>query len=150
MKESDIYSLRYYVKFQVSSFHTVGVTLWTKRPLWINKGHLLKYEVEIYAFYALHFYTVSSIYLQSFLLIPVVVSELCSRQNSKCQVEQIAITPKLGKANLRFLITALLLNEIYLHVPTKFHVDTPGSLGVTSGYVGLTKCTVTPQKGHYL
>jgi hypothetical protein len=35
--------------------------------------------------------------------------------------EQRKITPKLGKAELWFLCTAHLLNEIYL--PTKFHVD---------------------------
>jgi hypothetical protein len=33
-----------------------------------------------------------------------------------------AITPKLGKAELQFLCTAYLPNEIY--IPAKFHVDT--------------------------
>jgi hypothetical protein len=41
---------------------------------------------------------------------------------TKFKNEQRAITPKLGKAELRFFCTALLSNEINL--PTKFHVDT--------------------------
>jgi hypothetical protein len=49
------------------------------------------------------------------------VSELCHRQSSKFKNEQRAITPKVGKAKLRFFYTALLFNEINL--PTKFHVD---------------------------
>jgi len=65
-------------------------------------------------FDALNFYSMRPIYLLSFSLIPVVVSELCPGQRSKCKNEQRAITPKLGKAELWFLITALLLNKIYL------------------------------------
>ena len=38
------------------------------------------------------------IYLQFFLLISPVVSEICHRQSSKCKMEQGALTPKLGKA----------------------------------------------------
>jgi len=44
------------------------------------------------------------------------------RQYSKGKNEQRAITPKLGKAELCFLCTVLLFNEIYL--PTKILVDT--------------------------
>jgi hypothetical protein len=73
-------------------------------------------------------------YLQSFMLIPLIVLELCPRQSSKCKNKQRAIIQKLGKADLWFLCTAHLLNEIYLH--TKFHVDTsysfptPGKLSL--------------------
>jgi hypothetical protein len=38
-----------------------------------------------------------SIYLQSFMLISLIISEKCSGQSSKCQNEQRALTPKLGK-----------------------------------------------------
>ena len=67
--------------------------------------------------YALHVYLVTYIYLQSFLFIPLVVLELCHRLSLNCKIEQWAMTPKLGMVELRFLCTALLLNEIYL--PTK-------------------------------
>jgi hypothetical protein len=63
-----------------------------------------------------------SIYLQSFMLIPLILLELCPGQSSKCKNKQRGIIQKIGKAELRFLCTAHLLNEIYL--PTKFHVDT--------------------------
>jgi len=63
-------------------------------------------------FYALHFYTIRSIYMyiHIFLLIHVVVSKLCIGQSSKCTNEHMSITPKLGKANIRFLYNARLLN----------------------------------------
>jgi len=77
-----------------------------------------------------HFYSVRSIYLQSFLLISLVVSELCPGQSSKCKNEQKAIIPELGKADLWFLCTALPLNDIYL--PTTFLVDTFCSFRVIS------------------
>ena len=52
-------------------------------------------------------------------------------KSSKCKNEKKkAITSKLGKAELRFLCTALLLNEIYL--PTKFLVETSCSFRVMS------------------
>jgi len=70
----------------------------------------------------MHFYLIRSIYLHSFLLIPYVVLELCPGQSSKCKNEQRATTPKLGKAELWFRCTTLLLNEIYQ--PTKCLVDT--------------------------
>jgi hypothetical protein len=63
-----------------------------------------------------------SIYLQSFMLIPLIVLELCAGQSSKCKNKQRAMIQKLGQAELRFLRTAHLLNEIY--PSTKFHVDT--------------------------
>jgi hypothetical protein len=62
-----------------------------------------------------------SINLQSFLLIPLMVSELCPRQSSKCKNEHGAITTKFGNAEFKFLYTAHVPIEIYL--PTKFHVD---------------------------
>jgi hypothetical protein len=52
-----------------------------------------------------------SIYLQSFMLISLIVIRVTSRTNN----EQRAITPKLGKAELRFLCTALLFDETCLH-----------------------------------
>ena len=59
-----------------------------------------------------------SIYLHSFLLIPLVVSDLCPRQSAKCKKEQRAITPKIGKAELQFFCTALLLNkrDTYIYI----------------------------------
>jgi len=62
----------------------------------------------------LHFYSVRYIYLQSFLLIPCVVSQLCPGQCSKCKNEQKAIIKIFSKEELQFLCNALLLNEIYL------------------------------------
>ena len=58
------------------------------------------------------------VYLQSFLLISVVVSELCLKQSLKCKNEQRTITPKLDKPELQFVCTVHLLNEIDL--PTQF------------------------------
>jgi hypothetical protein len=71
-----------------------------------------------------------SIYLQSLILIPLIVLELCPAQSSKSTNKQRAIIQNLGKEELRFLCTAILLNEIYL--PTKFHVDTSYSFRVMS------------------
>jgi hypothetical protein len=59
-----------------------------------------------------------SIYLQSFMLIPHIVLELCPWKSSKCKNKQRAIIKKLGKTALRFLCIAHLLNEIDL--PTSF------------------------------
>jgi hypothetical protein len=69
-------------------------------------------------------------YLQSFLLIPLMVSELCSRHSSKFKNEQRAITTKFGKAQSKFLCIAHLPIEIYQ--PTKFHVDISYSFRVMS------------------
>jgi hypothetical protein len=54
------------------------------------------------------------------MLISFIVLELCPGQSSKSTNKQRAIIQAIGKAELRFLCTAHLLNEIYL--PTKFHV----------------------------
>jgi hypothetical protein len=54
------------------------------------------------------------------MLITLIVLELCPRQSSKSKNEQRAIIQKLGIAELQFLSTANLLNEIYLSA--KFHV----------------------------
>jgi len=70
------------------------------------------------------------IYIQSFVLISLVILELCSRQCSKCKTLTKVNNSKLGKAELCFLFIVLLLNEIYL--PTKFLVDTSCSLRVMS------------------
>jgi hypothetical protein len=75
-------------------------------------------------------YSMRSIYPQRFILIALSVLELCPGQSSKCTNKHRAIIQKLGKAELRFLCTTHLLNEIYL--PTKFHVDTSYSFRVMS------------------
>lgn len=56
------------------------------------------------------------IYLQIFLLIPVLVSELRSEHTLKLNFknEQQTITINQGNAELRLLCTAHLLNEMYL------------------------------------
>jgi hypothetical protein len=72
------------------------------------------------------------IYLQSYMLISLIsyTLEFCPGQSSKCKNKQRAIIQKLGTAELRFLCTANLLNEIYLSA--KFHVDNSYSLRVNS------------------
>jgi hypothetical protein len=62
------------------------------------------------------------IYLQSFMLISLIILEICPGQSSKCQNKQMAITPKLDKAVFRFFSIAAFYNEIYIYLPTKFHV----------------------------
>jgi hypothetical protein len=61
------------------------------------------------------------------MLISLRVLEFCSGQSSKWKIEQRVITQKSGRAELRFLYTAHLPNEIYQ--ATKFHVDTSCCLG---------------------
>ena len=63
-----------------------------------------------------------SIYLWSFSLIQISVFKLCSGQELSIKKIQMTITQKLWEQELRFLRTALLLNEIYL--PIKFQLDT--------------------------
>jgi hypothetical protein len=46
--------------------------------------------------------------------VSLLVSELCTKQSSKCKNEQRAITPKLGEAELWFFCNALLFNEFML------------------------------------
>jgi hypothetical protein len=60
------------------------------------------------------------IYLQSFMLIPVMVFEFYLWQSLKCKNEQL-ITPSICKAELWFLYTAHLPYKIYQL--TKFHVE---------------------------
>jgi len=73
------------------------------------------------------------IYLHSFLLIPLVVSDLCLKQSAKCKKEQRAITPKIGKAELQFFCTALLLNKRDTYnIHTKLLVHTTCSFKVMS------------------
>jgi hypothetical protein len=59
--------------------------------------------------YELHFYSVRSIFLQTFILIPFIVLKLFPKQISKCKKELRAITSTLIKGGLRFLCTSLLL-----------------------------------------
>ena len=65
--------------------------------------------------------------MQSFFLKPVVVSLLCLGRSSNVN-KQRAITQKLGNAELRFLCTALLLNEI--NIPAEFLFYISCSFGV--------------------
>ena len=86
----------------------------------MNKEQYLQNKArQRYDSYVLHFYSIRSIYLQSFMLIPLVVSEGCPGQSSS-KNDKMAITPKLARAELQILCIALLLNKISL--PTKFHV----------------------------
>jgi hypothetical protein len=86
-----------------------------------TKGNNSKIRQDSYCSSALYFHPMRSIYLQSFMLICLIVLELCPGQSSKCKNKQKAIILKLGKVELLFFCTAHLLNEIYL--PTKFYVD---------------------------
>ena len=70
-----------------------------------------------------------SIHPQNFITITSTVLEICSGQNSSMKImlrikfkyenKQRAMTKKLSKKELRFMCTALHLDEIY--PPTKFH-----------------------------
>jgi len=68
--------------------------------------------------------------IQSFLLVPLVVSEFISGQSSKCKNIQRAITLQYDNVEVRFLSNALLLNEMY--IPTKFLVVISCSFRVMS------------------
>jgi len=57
------------------------------------------------------------------MLISFAVLVMFSGQSSKSRIKR-AVPPKFDKAELRFFSTALLLNEIYMYLPTKFEVDT--------------------------
>jgi hypothetical protein len=97
----------------------------------MNKGQLFQNKAgQSYGSLTMHFYSMRSIYLQSFMLISLILLELCPGQSSKCKNKQRVIIQKIGMAELRFLCTAHLLNEIYL--PTKFHVDNYYSFRVMS------------------
>jgi hypothetical protein len=92
---------------------------------------------------ALHFYLMRSFYQQNFMLISLIVLELCPGQSLKCKNEQMAIIPKLGKAELRLFRIALLLNEIYLS--TIFLVDTSQSYVPDNFTVKNWKRAITPK-----
>ena len=99
--------------------------------------------------YALHFYSVRYVYLQSFKLIIFKVLMFCPGQSSNCKHKQRVLTLKLGNLGLRFLCNVLLLSESYL--PTKFQVDTFSSSKIISRSPS-SKCetlqgTITPKLG---
>jgi hypothetical protein len=80
----------------------------------MNKGQNLQNKTrKSYVSCALHIYRMRSIYIQSVLFISMIILALCP-DNVQCQNEQRAINPKSDKAELQFLCTAHLLNEIYL------------------------------------
>jgi len=91
--------------------------------------------VDGYGSCAVHFHSLRFIYLLSFMLIYVVVTEICSTQNSTMKHLQRAITLKLGSGGLYFFS----LTEIYTSMT--FHVQicnilwdiTPTSLWRTDG-----------------
>jgi len=87
-----------------------------------------------------------SICLQSSWYVPLVVSDLCTGRSSKCTNKR-AKPLKLGKAKLRFLSTVLLLNEIYLHVPTNVQVITSCSFQVLSRKNSKCKKTLLKTQG---
>jgi hypothetical protein len=64
------------------------------------------------------------------MMISLIVLESCPGQSSKCKNKQRAIIKKIGKAELRFVCTAQLFNEIYL--PTQFNDDISYSFRVSS------------------
>ena len=73
-----------------------------------------------------------SIHQQNFITIAFIVLEICIRQNlgmkkKKKKKKQRAITQKLSKQELRFMCTALPLDEIY--PPKKFHNHSNYSFG---------------------
>ena len=70
-----------------------------------------------------------SIHPENFITIAFIVLEICTRQNlsMKKKKKQRAITQRLSKQELRFMCTALPLDEIY--PPTKFHNHSNYSFG---------------------
>jgi len=86
--------------------------------------------MQSYGSCTLRFYSMRYINIQSFLLVPLAVSELISGQSSKCKNIQRAITLQYDNVEVRFLSNALLLNEMY--IPTKFLVDISCSFRVMS------------------
>jgi hypothetical protein len=69
-------------------------------------------------FFVLHFYSMRSFNLQSFLLIPLMVSELCPGQSSKCKKRTKGNKYKIskfGNAEFLFLSTSIYpLRSIYI------------------------------------
>ena len=69
-----------------------------------------------------------SIHPQNFITIACIGLEICTGQNlSMKKKKQRDITQRLGKQELRFMCTALPLDEMYL--PTKFHNHSRHSIG---------------------
>ena len=69
-----------------------------------------------------------SIYPQNFITIACIVLEICTGQNLSMKKKiQRAITQRLREQELRFMCTALNLDEIY--PPTKFHNHSKYSFG---------------------
>jgi hypothetical protein len=85
-EESIIYALLQYeiylpVKFQHCWCYIVD-------SMKITKGmHSKEAEIILAFIYSLHFYAIKSIYLQSFLLKSLVLSDFCPRQSSECKNE---------------------------------------------------------------
>ena len=80
-------------------------------------------------------FLLNEIYIPTkFLVDTSCTCRVMSRTNSMCKNEQRVITPKYSNAELQFLCSALLLNEIYLStiLPTKFYVDTCFSCRIMS------------------
>jgi len=71
-------------------FILLGIHCVHKTSMKTNKGQTLK-VMKRRVFCSPHSYSLRSIYLQRFLLIPVVVSELCPGQYSKYKNEQRTI-----------------------------------------------------------
>ena len=72
-----------------------------------------------YGFCRLHSSLMRSIHPQNFITIACIVLEICTGQNLSIK-NQRAITQRLSKQELRFMCTALPLDEIY--PPTKFQI----------------------------
>ena len=64
-------------------------------------------------FFALHIYSMRSIYLQSFLLIPLIFLELCPGQSSKCKINN---NSKIKQGRITVLVHCTPTQYyIYLH-----------------------------------
>jgi hypothetical protein len=105
--------------FHLDISYSFRVMFWTKfKVLKLTKGNNSKIRTKkSYCSYALHIYPLRSSHLQSFMLISLIVLELCPRQNFSIRGENL----KMRLNRVMVLSTALLLTEIYL--PTMFHLD---------------------------
>ena len=77
----------------------ISYTCWNEwLALWMTSSIQALFKTcENPVLYALHFYSVSYVYLQSFKLIIFIVLMFCPGQSSKCKNKQKTITLKLGK-----------------------------------------------------
>ena len=92
----------------------------TKVKYEINKGQKTKKKAnKSYGSCALHSSLMRSIHPQNFITVASIVLEICSGQKFKYENKQRVITQKLSKQELRFMCTALPLDEIY--PPKIFH-----------------------------